>query len=410
MTVERLQGGTRIEYDPRHLRGVDVAKVERREFAPGDTVVFRKPFRSPAVANGSAARVTRIGPDGALELALAGRSERTVVLDSRTGPLPIDHGYAVTSHAAQGRTVRRVLTTIDTEHPPELVNRKQFHVTLSRATHELHIYTNDRSALPAAVDREAPKTSALELSRPEGSPARATGQSFATRRSPESTKPASFGRRAAQPDRERASALRPGASDRGRTEPAVLAGAPRADRLPDSGVQPRRRSLHAAQPPRSAFRGADRSAALGGGRDPRDVADPRRPGSQARRRGNPSSSPPPRLKQRLAELYARWEVWRSERDALLTEQQALKIALVRLRATPRGAGLPELPTALARLAVVKSRLAALTRSRSPEELLARTIRQLGVSKALAFLPRGAAAPILALRAGTRLLTSLVRDR
>jgi conjugative relaxase-like TrwC/TraI family protein len=411
LTVERLQGGTRIEYDPRHLRGVDVARVEHREFAPGDIVVFRKPSRSPAVANGSAARVTRIGPDGALELALAGRSERTVVLDSRTGPLPIDHGYAVTSHAAQGRTVRRVLTTIDTEHPPELVNRKQFHVTVSRATHELHIYTDDRSALPAAVDREAPKTSALELSRPEGSPARATGQSLATaHRSPESTKPASLGRRAGQPNRERASALRPGASDRGRTEPAVLARTPRADRLLDPGVQPRRRSVHAAQPPRSALRGAGRSAALGGGRDPRDVADSRRHGSQARLRGNPSNPPPPRLKERLAELYARWEVWRRERDALLAEQQALKVTLVRLRTTPRGAALPELPTALARLAVVKSRLAALTRSRNPEELLARTIRQLGVSKVLALLPRGAAAPVLALRTATRLLTSLVRDR
>jgi len=113
---------------------------------------------------------------------------------------------------------------------------------------------------------------------------------------------------------------------------------------------------------------------------------------------------------RLAELYARWEVWRSERDALLVEQQALKVALVRLRATPRGAALPQLPTALARLAVVKSRLAALTRSRNPEELLARTIRQLGVSKVLALLPRGAAAPVLALRAATRLLTSLVQER
>jgi conjugative relaxase-like TrwC/TraI family protein len=411
LTVERLQGGKRIEYDPRHLRGADVARVERRDFAPGDTVVFRKPSRSPAVANGSAARVTRIGPDGALELALAGRTERTVILDPRMGPLPIDHGYAVTSHAAQGRTVRRVLTTIDTEHPPELVNRKQFHVTLSRATHELHIYTNDRSALPAAIDREAPKTSALELSRPEGSPARATGQSLATtHRAPESEKPASRGGRAGQPDPERAPALRPGAADHGRTKPAVLARAPRADRFVDPGLQPRRRALHAAQPPRGAFRGAGRGAALDRGRDPRDAADSRRHGSQARLRGNPAGSPPPRLKERLAELYARWEVWRRERDALLAEQQALKVALVRLRATPRGAALPELPTALARLAVVKSRLAALTRSRNPEELLTRTLRQLGVSKALALLPRGAAAPVLALRIGTRILTSLVRDR
>ena len=54
------------------------------------------------------------------------------------------HGYASTSHSAQGATVDRVIVDIDTRLSPELVNRKQFYVSISRARNSLAIYTNDR--------------------------------------------------------------------------------------------------------------------------------------------------------------------------------------------------------------------------------------------------------------------------
>jgi hypothetical protein len=166
VTVLRLgAGGATLEYEPRRLRGVDVARVERRELAAGDRIVFRQPWRAPAIANGAAATVVRTEAGGAVEIRLDSRPRQAVVLDSRAAPLPIDHGYAVTSHAAQGRTVHTVLAAIDTGHAAELVNRQQLNVTVSRATHGLHIFTNDRAALGAAVEREAPKTSALELRR-----------------------------------------------------------------------------------------------------------------------------------------------------------------------------------------------------------------------------------------------------
>ena len=63
----------------------------------------------------------------------------------------IDHGYASTSHSAQGATVDRVIVDIDTRLSPELVNRKQFYVSISRARNALTIYTDDRSRLCCAV-------------------------------------------------------------------------------------------------------------------------------------------------------------------------------------------------------------------------------------------------------------------
>lgn len=94
------------------------------------------------------------------------------------------------------------------------------------------------------------------------------------------------------------------------------------------------------------------------------------------------------------------------------DAQALRVELARLRAaaTHPGSAASAIPALAARLAVLKSRLAALTRARDPEELLLRTVRQIGVSKALALLPRSAAPVVLALRIGARVLTSLVRDR
>ena len=94
--------------------------------------------------------------------------------------------------------------------------------------------------------------------------------------------------------------------------------------------------------------------------------------------------------------------------------QALRVELGRLRAaaptTHPGGAASGIPVLLGRLAVLKSRLTALTRARDPEELLLRTVRQIGISRALALLPKTAAPVILGLRLGARLLTSLVHDR
>ena len=96
------------------------------------------------------------------------------------------------------------------------------------------------------------------------------------------------------------------------------------------------------------------------------------------------------------------------------DAQALRVELARLRAAAPaahpGSAASAIPALVGRLAVLKSRLAALTRARDPEDLLLRTVRQIGVARALALLPRSAAPVVLGLRIGARVLTSLVRDR
>jgi ATP-dependent exoDNAse (exonuclease V) alpha subunit len=150
--------GRRIEYNPTRLFGVEVFREERRVLARGDRIQFRSPDRALGIANGEFATLMSINDrriilrvDNSKELSAARRRLRH-----------IDHGYTSTSHSAQGATVDRVIVDIDTRLSPELVNRKQFYVSISRARKSVTIFTDDRSQLARTVNRTREKSVALQ--------------------------------------------------------------------------------------------------------------------------------------------------------------------------------------------------------------------------------------------------------
>jgi ATP-dependent exoDNAse (exonuclease V) alpha subunit len=73
-----------------------------------------------------------------------------------------DHGYAVTSHSAQGLTAERVLVNADTA---DLLNSRFGYVAVSRASHEATLYTNDMTKLNPKLSTDVSKSSAIEISR-----------------------------------------------------------------------------------------------------------------------------------------------------------------------------------------------------------------------------------------------------
>jgi len=151
--------GRRIEYNPVRLFGVEVFSEEKRVLSRGDRIQFRAPDRALGVANGEFATIESIDSVRALVRLDSGRQ-----LSAASDRLRhIDHGYASTSHSAQGATVDRVIVDIDTRLSPELVNRKQFYVSISRARNGLTIFTDDRRQLGRAVNRSREKSLALEL-------------------------------------------------------------------------------------------------------------------------------------------------------------------------------------------------------------------------------------------------------
>jgi ATP-dependent exoDNAse (exonuclease V) alpha subunit len=71
----------------------------------------------------------------------------------------------MTSHSSQGITAERVLVNMDTEVHPELINRRFAYVSVSRASHEAHIYTNNAASLGENLSHNVTKTSAVDFSK-----------------------------------------------------------------------------------------------------------------------------------------------------------------------------------------------------------------------------------------------------
>jgi ATP-dependent exoDNAse (exonuclease V) alpha subunit len=98
----------RIEYNPVQLFGVEVFREEQRVLSRGDRIQFRAPDRALGLANGDFATIKAIDARRAV-LCLDNGKEVSVASDRLRH---IDHGYASTSHSAQGATVDRVIVDI----------------------------------------------------------------------------------------------------------------------------------------------------------------------------------------------------------------------------------------------------------------------------------------------------------
>ena len=72
------------------------------------------------------------------------------------------HGYVVTSHASQGKTVDRVFIGQSSDSLPA-ASREQFYVSVSRGRESAAIYTDDKEALLEAVSRSDERLTATEF-------------------------------------------------------------------------------------------------------------------------------------------------------------------------------------------------------------------------------------------------------
>jgi conjugative relaxase-like TrwC/TraI family protein len=159
LTVEKANGEL-ATYDPRRLTGVSVYQEIEREFSVGDRIQFTAPDKSLGVANRDMAAIEAIHPDGRLSARLD--TNRQIEFNPNEHR-HLDHGYAVTSHSSQGLTAERVLVHADTSVHPDLLNSRFAYVSISRASHEATLFTDDLVKLGPQLGAEISKTSALEI-------------------------------------------------------------------------------------------------------------------------------------------------------------------------------------------------------------------------------------------------------
>ena len=153
--------GKQVTYDPERLSGITAYREISRNFAQGDRIQFTATNRELGVSNRDLGTIDRI--DGnQIDVKMDGDKERTVNFDSDK-MRHFDHGYTVTSHSSQGLTTDRVLVNMDTTVHPELINTRFAYVSISRASQDARIYTNDAGSLGERLSTDVTKTSAIDL-------------------------------------------------------------------------------------------------------------------------------------------------------------------------------------------------------------------------------------------------------
>lgn len=107
------------------------------ELAPGDRVLIRQNQRAAGLVNGEVLTLGARKSDGAWRARDAAGREKMIPADFRA----LAHGYAVTSHKAQGRTCDDVIVCA------ARLDAKAAYVAFSRARHQATGYTPDKAAL-----------------------------------------------------------------------------------------------------------------------------------------------------------------------------------------------------------------------------------------------------------------------
>ena len=130
----------------------DVGEKRKLKVAAGDKLLLQSNWRKKFV-NGELVEVKAIQGDSVV---LA--DGRVISADYRT----FTHGYAVTSHAAQGKTVDEVLVVASSRSLPA-INQQQFYVSISRGREACRVFTDDAEMLRSHVTRSSVRLAAVEV-------------------------------------------------------------------------------------------------------------------------------------------------------------------------------------------------------------------------------------------------------
>ncbi|MGO8764646.1 MAG: ATP-binding domain-containing protein [Limisphaerales bacterium] len=149
----RRDDGTEVDFIPStSAASFDVGESRELKVAAGDWLLLQANHGKDFI-NGERVQVKTV-QDG-----------RIAPADGRTLPAGFNtftHGYAVTSHSSQGKTVDEVLLVASSKSFAA-VNREQFYVSISRGRERVHVFTDDSELLARRVTDSRERKAAIEL-------------------------------------------------------------------------------------------------------------------------------------------------------------------------------------------------------------------------------------------------------
>src|SRR5580658_10284978 len=149
----RRPDGTEVNFIPSSTASsFDVGESRELKVAAGDWLLLQANHGKEFI-NGERVQVRDI------------RLGRIALTDGRVLPGEFNaftHGYAVTSHSSQSKTVDEVLLVASSKSFAA-VNREQFYVSISRGRERVHIFTDDAELLARRVTDSRERKAAVEL-------------------------------------------------------------------------------------------------------------------------------------------------------------------------------------------------------------------------------------------------------
>ena len=152
LKVQRADGSESIFPLGQGFALFDVGEKRKLKMAAGDKLLLQSNWQKKFI-NGELVEVQAIQGDS------------VVLADGRVIPenyRTFTHGYAVTSHAAQGKTVDEVLVVASSRSLPA-INQQQFYVSISRGRDACHVFTDDAEMLRSHVTRSSARLAAVEV-------------------------------------------------------------------------------------------------------------------------------------------------------------------------------------------------------------------------------------------------------
>ena len=131
----------------------DVGEKRKLQVSAGDKLLLQANAARKRFINGELVEVQAVQGDSIL------------LTDGRVIPKnyrSFTHGYAVTSHAAQGKTVDEVLVVASSRSLPA-VHQQQFYVSISRGRERCQVFTDDVERLRSHVTHSSERLAAVEV-------------------------------------------------------------------------------------------------------------------------------------------------------------------------------------------------------------------------------------------------------
>lgn len=154
----KSQAGEMISFSPAKYKEMSIYSIEKIELSKGDDVRITRNVAAADLGTHEHYTVAKV-QRGQVMLTNAD-GKKKVTLDNKA-PLPMTYGYATTVHSSQGLTKDRVYANLDSHSPT--TTKEVYYVAVSRAKHEVKVYTDELKKLPKAVMRDTEKHTALEL-------------------------------------------------------------------------------------------------------------------------------------------------------------------------------------------------------------------------------------------------------